>query len=1287
MRLLRRRWWTLTLSTLAALLVLAASLSLLFRLAVEAVPGYRLELQDWVTQALGAPVRIGAMGLTWRGLRPSLDLKKVALLGADGTPRLKLERLRLGFGLGRLLASDLMPDSAEIYGLRLEVDIDAQGHWTLRGLDLPVAAGAVPISQRIAHFQRLVVYDAQLVVQAPPLGDTPLRLDLERASLQRTGRRTQLRARIRPPAAFADALRLSADGRGDWGTPQSWQGEWSATLEGLRGWPGLERHLRPGVRLKLADARLQMSGRVESGRLGRIEAQLRAAAAEALRDGAARAHAAPLDFSALAQPEANGWRIDLRRLVVGADPTVAPMRGVVRLDLQAQGLTADAELGALSLSALAPWLALVNAPQPAWSRVADLRGAVPELALHYEHAAGLPDRYLVRARLQGVGLAASGQDDGVSGLDGQLRLDQDAGSLILNQTALTLRLPRLFAQPLPVEALSGELDWKREADGWHLSAAQFDWRALASQGRGALTLWLPSDPARSPELSLQGDFAADSVVPFENHLPLTWGPKTRDWLARALHEARVTAGHFDLAGPLADFPYVERADGRWALDLTVADAGLDYAPGWPPLQKLQAQLKFRGHGLQIVARGAQLAGLSLDRAQAQIPDLRTPQLAVDGSMHGDAARYYAVLRASPLAARLAGLLQQTEASGPAQVTLHLQLPLDQEDPPVAVSGVAELGGLTVRVRGIDSPVQALAGTLRFGDQGVDAQALSATLDGTALSATIHPEPQSPEGVLQVDFAAPAAPQEGLFATYVPAFLRAQLSGAAHWRARLPFAGPQAGVLSLDSDLIGLASALPPPLDKSAASALPLRVTVSGREAGAPLMVRIDAGERARVALRLARAGDSQTLRAADIRLGAGAEPDAKNDGLEISGAPQTLEPLPWLALLDRLPSSSGAPALRGADLAVQELRLGRAVLRPTHLVLTPTAGGWTIVMDGAGAQGRIAWQHAPGTNPGQVRAQLEHLAFQPLVAQTGVENEGAATQAGEPFDPRQAPLLDLSCTALTVGETDLGHFAVRSSRIADGQALETLSLDGGELTATAHGAWHRSAGNSSAEFDFDFSSSAIGKVLRAFGYAPNLEARRSRFAGRLSWPQSPDGLALAQAQGTVRLEVDKGTLKAVEPGAGRVLGLLNLYALPRRLTFDFRDVVSKGLSFDRLSGSFELAAGQAQTDDLVIVAPSMKMEMRGRIGLAAHDYDQRVTVYPDVSTGVTVGATLLGGPIAGGIALLAQQIFNQPFSKLSRFSYRVTGSWDNPKIEPAAAQPAPAGPQSAPPMAPLPASS
>jgi uncharacterized protein YhdP len=186
----------------------------------------------------------------------------------------------------------------------------------------------------------------------------------------------------------------------------------------------------------------------------------------------------------------------------------------------------------------------------------------------------------------------------------------------------------------------------------------------------------------------------------------------------------------------------------------------------------------------------------------------------------------------------------------------------------------------------------------------------------------------------------------------------------------------------------------------------------------------------------------------------------------------------------------------------------------------------------------------------------------------------------------------------------------------------------------------------------------------------------------VNWAPSERGLEWPHAQGTVHLEMDNGQLRAVEPGAGRVLGLVNFYALPRRLTLNFRDVVSKGLGFDRISGDFELRDGSATTQNLRVAGPSVRMDVRGRIGLAARDYDQLVTVYPDVSGGVTLGSVLLGGPVAGALALIAQEVLNKPLNQVTQLTYRVTGSWDNPQVTQGAAPPPEKAPEKAPEPAP-----
>ena len=309
--------------------------------------------------------------------------------------------------------------------------------------------------------------------------------------------------------------------------------------------------------------------------------------------------------------------------------------------------------------------------------------------------------------------------------------------------------------------------------------------------------------------------------------------------------------HLQLDGPLADFPFEKNPDGVWALDLEVADATLAYAPGWMPAEHLHAQLKFRGNSLQIDSDGATLGGNSVDHVSARIPELDAGQLTVDGSTSGEGARYYAFLRASPLQKKLSGLLAQTELSGPAAVDVHLEMPLNQSDPEVRTKVVAHFNGDTMLVRGLDVPVQALSGAVTVAGSTLHADALGGTLYDTALSANIQPAADSPDGALLAQFDAQVQDEQGLAAAYLPEWLRARLSGSAHWTARLPLSGAHSGQLSLSSDLRGVTSTLPAPLAKAADDSLPLTVTVGeGLGSTGPQRVLVDAGPRVKVAAAL-----------------------------------------------------------------------------------------------------------------------------------------------------------------------------------------------------------------------------------------------------------------------------------------------------------------------------------------------------------------------------------------------------------------------------------------------------
>jgi uncharacterized protein YhdP len=77
------------------------------------------------------------------------------------------------------------------------------------------------------------------------------------------------------------------------------------------------------------------------------------------------------------------------------------------------------------------------------------------------------------------------------------------------------------------------------------------------------------------------------------------------------------------------------------------------------------------------------------------------------------------------------------------------------------------------------------------------------------------------------------------------------------------------------------------------------------------------------------------------------------------------------------------------------------------------------------------------------------------------------------------------------------------------------------------------------------------------------------------------------------------------------------------------------------------------------------MQIKGRVGLADRDYDQIVTlqVQSQVSTGVALAGTALGGPAVGAILLLTQQLFKKPLGELAEITYHLRGTWDNPDVD------------------------
>jgi uncharacterized protein YhdP len=156
--------------------------------------------------------------------------------------------------------------------------------------------------------------------------------------------------------------------------------------------------------------------------------------------------------------------------------------------------------------------------------------------------------------------------------------------------------------------------------------------------------------------------------------------------------------------------------------------------------------------------------------------------------------------------------------------------------------------------------------------------------------------------------------------------------------------------------------------------------------------------------------------------------------------------------------------------------------------------------------------------------------------------------------------------------------------------------------------------------------------------------------------------ALGRLSGRIELSAEDGSLTSVEPGAGRVFGLMSLAHLPRRLALDFGDLTGEGLAFDTLRGTFQLTDGVATTDNLTLRGSAAEIGVAGRTSLRDRTYDQTAVVTGQLGASLGVAGALAGGPAVGAALLLFSQIFKEPLKGVTRGYYRITGSWDDPQV-------------------------
>ncbi|HJV28522.1 MAG TPA: YhdP family protein [Aromatoleum sp.] len=1239
--------------------VCGASFLVVREVIVPHVGEFRLQIAAAIGDAIGRPVAIEALSADLSGLRPRLHLSGVRLLDREGRQALRLEAVDATVGWSSILRGVPYFHRLEFGGPQLSLRREADGELYVAGTHVERGGSDSAFSDWLFAQHEIVIRNASLDWSDAMRGAPDLHLDEVDFRMRRSGGHYRFGLRARAPAELAQMVDLRGDLSSS--TPRevaSWAGQIfvavdEADLGGWRSWVDYPVPLtgRGGVRAWIGVER----GTIDSLALNLALDDVHTVLGEGLPE---------LDLQSVrgrfsGRRTSSGFDLSLAglQLVTGDGVRVEPTDvGLTWRDATKEGTFTSNRLDFGALARLTGHLPVDPAVRERLAAF-EPRGRVEDVRVAWRGPADQLQAWKVHARFFDLGLEPQGAIPGMSGMSGEVDGDERAGRFRLAGNRATLELPTVFPEPrLGFSMLRADGGWSRAGERLQIGIDSLNFENPDAAGSASGHYW---PAAEGPgEIDLTARLTRADTQAVWRYLPRVVNDDTRNWLRHGIVGGRVPDARLRLKGKLADFPFRDGKSGQFLVTTRVFGARLDYAEGWPSITGIDGEVRFEGPGMRITAERAQIFGAALAGVVADVPDLDARHgeiMTIRGRASGPTAEFLRFVSESPVSRHIDGFTDGMRAEGFGALDLKLVMPLRNIDSTTVRGDYRFTGNRLWVVNGLPPFVDAV-GTVKFTEKDLAIPEARARLYGepVRLSAATGKD----GGVSFV--AAGGAKLQAVREAHDWPVLE-HVSGTAQWQAQVDVRA-QGSHVAVQSDLSGVTSSLPEPLNKSAAAAWPVNVALDFPAGGQRESVRVNLDGRAELRFERRRSGDNWEIARAGLGIHTAA-PESDR-GLILAVKTDDLDVDAWRKALD--PAGGGAGPSGGkmpltvaaVDLDARRVTALGHSLSAVRLNARADAGGWKGRVASHEAEGEFDWRDS---GDGTLRARLKRLALGGDKGEPETGGDGERDDAGE--EPQRLPALDVVVDQFAVRGVEFGKLELQARNRGGMWHLDSVAVSNPDGRLAGSGQW-RPGSRPQTDLDFRLETRNVGQLASRLGYGEVVRGGKAVLAGRMAWRGAPTHIHYQSLNGTLMVQAEDGQFRKLEPGVGRLLGVLSLQALPRRLTLDFRDVFSEGFAFDSISGSIKTTGGVMRTDGLHIRGPAARIKMSGSVNLEDETQDLRVTVQPTLSESVAIGtAAGLINPVAGVVAYVAQKALSDPLEKLFAYTYAVTGNWSDPKVE------------------------
>ena len=1271
------RWAIYLLALLLALMLVA--LTIVRFVIYPNIDEYKDRIATEATKTLGQKVTIGSIITGWDALSPHVSLNNIDVFDAENRSALHLNKVEAT--LSWLSIPLLQPRLSNLIVRQpaLTIRRKADGSLYLAGISL--AGESKPdfmnwlLSQSEVRLENANLIWQDELREAPPLSLNKLNLTLENPAWQSLFGQHSFNLTATPSVGTAKPLSASGNFTGrDVSKIETWHGHLQlkaqeTDLTAFTPWLDYPVAIQSGsgdsnIGLDFANSKIH-----------------RASADVSLTNLSAKLNQAPEPFKAEYFSGALNWSKSAQHSTFDAKNIKLQASGGLNIDGGYGHITQSAKnnkpwldvslnLDQFNLDSIQKLQAFAPFPQDVSDKLAAFapRGELKELALswHGEWAdkPQKPQKYHLKTTFKGLSLNANENMPGFENLSGQIEADEANGLLDLASTNAKLDLKGILRWPIPATQLNGKITWKTNVQSNGTNKPKIIAKDLLISSphiTGTVNASYDTNNAKGGYLDLNAKFGKGNAKYALFYYPIILGEATLHWLDTSILAGKTEDINVVVKGNLADFPFVNKQNqldsklGTFKVTAKASDVLLEYGTGWPVIEGLGLDLLFEGKRMELNANKGHIFGNKIIKSKTTIAklDADSPILLISSELEGTTADGIKFVNQSPVKEVALGFTDDLKTTGNGKLLLDLNIPMQNLDASKYKGAYKITNGTIFANADVGLPqLNKINGVLNFTEKSLSAQNVSTEILGGPAKISLN---TGADKIVRVN-ASGRINDIGIKKLLANPFTEA-LQGSTDWVGDITIKKPLVD-LNIRSNLAGMALQLPAPLGKTASQAVQLTIDKKQLSPSEDTTY-IRYGNIVSAKILRSEKNGSLGFDRGDIAINTVAERPTES-GLTLRGKLDYVNADEWLALASKSSNNyeKSTIFLNKADFSIRQLDIFGRRLNALKVISKPSSTGLQMAIESQEISGNAEWQAAKNkADSGKIIARLKNLTIPS-------NSDASAVLNAETKDIRRQtskyPALDITAENFQLGNKNLGALELNAFESNDDWVIQKLAITNPDSTLLADGTWHNWTRNPNTNFKFSLSVNNIGKALKRFGQPDVVKGGTAAFSGQLNWPGSPHEFEASKLDGNFVMGASKGQILKVQPGVGRLLGLLSLQSLPRRLSLDFRDLFSDGFAFDSITATAKVDNGILRSDDFFMTGPAAEAKIKGETNLQKETQNLKVKVIPHISDTLSLAA-LAGGPIVGAAAFVAQKLLKDPFNKIAQSEYVITGTWSNPQ--------------------------